>query len=447
MRFSLLTVLLLLAGCSRSSSTDPLAPAQLPGRVGPDTRMSGGTEVGPGGDITEPDAGSAWFVHPSKAVTYCYSVSDTFGFPKDGLKPAIERAFADWREYVEVKRIVFPEPALKLALTPQYDAACNGQEDLHFYFGTADANVQAHKIYFSNPIAFPVRLSNQLDETGSWGKGFIWIAGQGEALPGFPDWSKPGALAALLRHELGHLVGLSHIPGTIMAEEIHDLIRTAPPARIAGIDIFNELYRCVKCAARYETDLPELPKFSAQQIKSGEAYRFLDQAKYRALQVVYPLLERAPEGPVHLTLLRHGGRTREGRILALFVKDNLGEMEMVGSPMDGQISFFPTGAPLFKIVTKSESYHLESVDLEYRQAFNHGKRFDEEPVHLTIRYLTHYFRPSERPPVEVLSDARKNWLVNELFSLVGVHYPLAGFTLDRRTFPLLNEARNFTGED
>ncbi len=217
-----------------------------------------------------------------------------------------------------------------------------------------------------------------------------------------------------------------------MAEEIHDLLRTSPTSQLAGIDTFNELYRCVECAVRFEKILPVFPKFSEEEIREGVAYKALDAPEYESLKAVYPLLGRNPEGPVRLALVRRAGEAHLGDIHALFVKDDLGEIEMVGSGLDSQVSYFPTGAPLFKIVTLKGTFNIESTDLEYRQSFYRDKKWELDPIHLTIRYLTHYFRAAERAPVEIWTEEEKNWLVLKLFSIVGEHYPLTNFRLSDR---------------
>lgn len=390
----------------------------------PSAGPGGGTEVGPGGDLVRREDSSAWFVSATRPIRYCLLRAESFGVDDRALRALVEEELGAWRAYLSRKKISFSRPDLRLALVPQFHGACDGSEDLRFYFGVEDDAVRDAKKFFVNPVAFPVRQSFEPGIDGAWSRGFVWIAGQRETFPArsFPDWTKPGALGAILRHELGHVLGVGHVPGTVMAENIFDYLTALPPAKLAGIDLFNELYRCEECDATATTVLTGY----FADMERDPARR----DDFRRLEVACALLGRPPRGDVRVTLVREYPEHPGYRVRKLFLRDDAGEVAFHESPAPAGVSRFAVHSPLFKIVTKTVTAQVETHDMEYRQYFYRGEGFAEANRFLLwLRYRTNFVEPEKHAPIQILAEKRRNWLVRELFEVLFEQYPLADLPL------------------
>jgi hypothetical protein len=139
----------------------------------------------------------------------------------------IEEAFSKWKSYIEYKGVMKgyeTTPQIALDLNRQSMERCDGTEDLKFYLGVKDDEVREAKMAYNNPVAFAHR--SRYDVSRGWGKGFIWIARPHTVLGGaYPEWQQtPDKLLAFLMHELGHVLGNTHIQSTIMDEDIAELV-------------------------------------------------------------------------------------------------------------------------------------------------------------------------------------------------------------------------------
>lgn len=85
-----------------------------------------------------------------------------------------------------------------------------------------DREAPKAKAEYYNPIAFAHRANYDLD--AAWGKGFVWVAPK--ASPHL-SWDFPYRLHGIVLHEVGHVLGCEHVRGTILTEDIANLIRTA----------------------------------------------------------------------------------------------------------------------------------------------------------------------------------------------------------------------------
>lgn len=109
---------------------------------------------------------------------------------------------------------------------------CNGTEDLTVFFGNDNADIDLGKSKFDFPFAFS-KLYAAVDiehAQAPWSKGFIWIAPPKsiDANASIPLWSNYGGalLEMVLTHEMGHVFGNEHIPGTIMDVGIANTLKT-----------------------------------------------------------------------------------------------------------------------------------------------------------------------------------------------------------------------------
>ena len=184
--------------------------------------VTGGYSGG-GGDIHQIGFGTAWYTG-TKEIQYCIEVTTKFGFSAVELQQNFESAAETWKRYILDRRIQTELPQVnRLNLNLRYVGTCKGHEALRLYFGSEPTEVIEAKKKFEKPYALAIRESYDLP-TGM-GKGFIWFAMPGSVFPlggdtGFPNWTKPYTLHGMMLHELGHVLGVGHLEGTIMRESM-----------------------------------------------------------------------------------------------------------------------------------------------------------------------------------------------------------------------------------
>lgn len=194
-------------------------PAEKP----PVILLAGGGENG-GGDFQDEDYGATWFLG-EKPIRYCMEVAPDFGTSVTEIAKTIDNAFETWKNYIEERKIHHKlskteQPSVHRVFMPK----CDGSEDLKFYFGSMNPQLQNIKSHYKNPAGFAHRSS--YDRESGRGKGLIWIAPPGSVIPSkkVPDWTKPNFLRGQLLHELGHIYGCEHVDQTIMREKIVSLL-------------------------------------------------------------------------------------------------------------------------------------------------------------------------------------------------------------------------------
>ena len=164
-----------------------------------------------GGDAG--DVARAWFAsdHPIK---YCVDISPSFGISAGQFDSELTTAIQAWSDYLSSNN----DGSLRANLNYQKIPKCGTTEDLAFYLGVENPTVVEGKKEFNFPLSFARRVSYDIGQ--GWGKGFIWVARSNspDSSGAFqvPNWARPGFLQAVLRHELGHVMGCGHVDGTIM---------------------------------------------------------------------------------------------------------------------------------------------------------------------------------------------------------------------------------------
>lgn len=184
-----------------------------------------------GADNPSADHGAAWFVG-DRAIKYCLEAAGDFGATDAELAAEIEFSFVKWRQYLgERQQAVNADPTRgagpQLVFNSRRLAACDGSQDLAFFFAVQNELVGKYLPFFDRPTAFAQRTS--YDTSTMWGSGFIWVAPSRYVEPdyredgwnGFPDWQVPASRKAVLLHELGHVLGIGHVDGTIMDERFN----------------------------------------------------------------------------------------------------------------------------------------------------------------------------------------------------------------------------------
>lgn len=216
---------------------------------------SGGGSIGGfgGGDTTDRRRLAAWF-YGEQQIQVCKQVNTYFGLSEADIESSIQDSILIWKNYFNNKEIN-KRLKDKVNLNFNLKASCEGGEDLVLYFGTGPIhqNLLDLRAYqsLSNPVAYVNKT--HMSEDLKWSKGYIrftedlsYSLGDGF----FPDWSNKDHFFQILTHELGHVLGFAHIPGTIMSGSIvKDTI--IENKVLKTVDINQELYPCTSCLTSY----------------------------------------------------------------------------------------------------------------------------------------------------------------------------------------------------
>ncbi|MGE3975631.1 MAG: hypothetical protein AB7F59_13980 [Bdellovibrionales bacterium] len=216
-------MVLFLFGCNSSQPSSapnfPVSEAQ--------TKNEGAIDSG-GGELKKRASGSAWFVGADKTIRYCVRVAPDFGMPEEQVGDLISRSFQQWSDYMANQHKVYSF-AIYLPRKHQ-EVRCGEEHDVTFLMGINTETVEKAKKHYDVSAAFAVRTEYDLDK--GWGKGLVWVSAEEELASAVGKewkwpanykvsfWKEPRRVHGLILHEIGHIYGCGHMPGTIMREDI-----------------------------------------------------------------------------------------------------------------------------------------------------------------------------------------------------------------------------------
>ena len=261
-----LLVMILLFGISAHAGEPEGAAEMLPtevllAEIKNNGVLMGGSSVGIGGDIMDVRRLTAWF-HGDKPISVCYQYSDTFGMKREAVEKTVRASLKSWQDYFHSRQINAAFAKNPVNTNFVFKGSCVGEEDLVLHIGTGPifGNLRDLKVAESlnNPVAYVNKTYMSRDFT--WSKGYIRIVGQGYYIQGkqpLPNWQKKDALAIVLVHELGHVLGFTHVEDTVMDAQImaevflndgkKNLLATA-------IDGKHDLVYCKDCSETFAVE-------------------------------------------------------------------------------------------------------------------------------------------------------------------------------------------------
>ncbi|MEZ0390918.1 MAG: hypothetical protein ACAH59_01790 [Pseudobdellovibrionaceae bacterium] len=257
------------------------------------------TEVGRGGIDSAGGAdqehflnGVAWF--NKRRVSFCINRDAAYFLDFATSRSLIEGAIKTWESYIETKRISVDIPVF------EFQAKCDDQVDLVFYLGISDARTsQTLEGRYTEPLG--VSQLESFDLSTLNGRGWVWIKNLSK-LPQSP-MTHERMFYILALHELGHVLGNSHVDGTVMDQHISDFIVGRPissgydevlpedgvypepsnlyrhVSAIADIDMKRELFICESCPFRIDLSQMQVRSVNQSTKNLGWSNFFPDDRK------------------------------------------------------------------------------------------------------------------------------------------------------------------------
>ncbi len=248
--------------------------------VGPPT--AGGDSFG-GGDNVDIRKHTAWF-YGNDPITTCFHVTEGFGLNSSQIKSHLNEVVGSWQTYFHSKKINLNREK-KINTQFLIKDECEGGESLVLYFGTgpifsSHLDLRARQ-NLSRPVAYVNKTHVSTDYT--WSKGYIrFVSPQAYSLGNgihFPIWTQHHSFTNLLKHEIGHILGFTHVPNTIMDKGISSQQFVVDDVTIKklAIDGLEELIPCSDCDTHYKLQKTKDSKWENITLKSNDEIIFQKQ--------------------------------------------------------------------------------------------------------------------------------------------------------------------------
>lgn len=222
-------------------------------------RASEGTE-GHGGDILSSTESTRWFQNDERTISVCIEKDSSFkSHSLQDLTELVNEEMLRWKNYLEARNFEnFWHPKQRITKGFQIEPSCQNA-DLKFYFGVSNPQIEQEKKHFESPMAFTKQVSASGDTMNWWSKGFVWVQSEDKIISEKPfSWNKNGydRLHTIVSHEIGHIYGNRHVPGTIMRADVANAI-IADEQWDGSIDQEKELYHIDDSTSdhNYETNI------------------------------------------------------------------------------------------------------------------------------------------------------------------------------------------------
>jgi hypothetical protein len=305
----------------------------------------------------------AWFHGKTKTAHYCVNVDKNFGLKAQDVQLKIQAAAETWVNYLQTKHYIGPKAGFDLDLTTSFvlNPSCQGNEELSFYFGESNDQIEKLKKGYFQPVAFSEMTNDAFDQH----QGIVWVTNPGVLGGMRVDWQLAGALDLILLHEFGHIFGSTHADDTVMARNMGEVVFRAIGNNNSlqvpiAIDQSHELLTCHDCTYEF-TEL-------------GHAQL---QSRFRKL------VGRDPLGRATGTLILNEGKIKTGVVT---LRDDISatsfsiqvQKEVVWRNGDGTFNGnganyggayygslqLPSGQKLPITLSRNLSYSVEIVDLD-----------------------------------------------------------------------------------
>ncbi len=224
------TTNLILSGCA--------ALGLISGNMTDSSPVAMGGWASGGGQILR-DSSNPWFLENTTSVDYCIDIDEqNFGLSSTEASKEVAAAIADWVKLFNLSEDDYyaagelePYGQLRVGTQTfnQHDCSENIDFDLRFQMGRLTAS---QSLTFQNPKDFVgIALRTDYQKENLRGKGFIYLAPV--AGPLVPDidihpqaWAIYDSLVLkmVLRHEIGHIFGITHEIDTIMDQQLPEFL-------------------------------------------------------------------------------------------------------------------------------------------------------------------------------------------------------------------------------
>ncbi len=248
--------------------------------VGPPT--AGGDSFG-GGDNVDIRKHTAWF-YGTDPISTCFHVTSDFGLDSSQIRSQLNEVVGNWQDYFRLKKINLKRDK-KINTQFLIKDECEGGESLVLYLGTgpifsSHLDLRARQ-NLTRPVAYVNKTHVSTDYT--WSKGYIRFVGPEVYSLGngihFPIWTQHYSFTNLLKHEIGHILGFTHVPNTIMDKGISSQQFVVDDVTKEKLDIdgLEELVPCSDCDIHYSLQDSEKSKWQKVVLKSNDEIVFQGQ--------------------------------------------------------------------------------------------------------------------------------------------------------------------------
>lgn len=223
------------------------------------------TTVTGGGGVVEGNGGeyitneqNPWFLSGGP-IHYCILLdASAFSANLDQARIAVEGAFKTWLDFLlsyYFMPVSLPSPFLLIGRHLAIDfreVSCDQNHELEFRFGVIGNDIkEALKYSATNVVA--LRYRNEYSDEIGRAKGQIWVSADlGEQRyrgpnPGPGYWAKEHYLVNVLTHELGHVYGVRHTKGGVMAADFPArMLEFGMHAQVGSSSIASNYFLCGK---------------------------------------------------------------------------------------------------------------------------------------------------------------------------------------------------------